>query len=139
MLNFIKRLYKGRISRTNYMRGLIWITFIWIAITLIFVLIFYKIPILGKIVIGVWYAIFFLFLQFLTIRRLHDLGKKGKSYFYSYIDSVILGEIYFKKGQPNANEFGEAPPDDIRLIDALFNLKSENPSGSGPNSKKDNL
>ena len=139
MIKFIKNLYKGRISRANYNRGLIWTTFFWIVITLIFVPIFYKIPILGKIVIGSWYAIIFLYLQFLTIRRFHDLGKRGKSYFYSFIDSIFLGEIFYKKGQPDANEFGEKPPDNIRVIDALFNLKPRNPLRSDIKSKKENL
>ena len=133
----IKKLFRGRLSRKNYILGLLMVLITVLISVLIFIVITFIIVNLGRnigldlvfiadllyfislILIIVFSTIFVLSLH---IRRLHDMGKSGwwviLSLFLTFIFFIIL--LLFFGSEKQENKYGPVPSKDKKFIDAIF-------------------
>ncbi len=134
-MNYLVRIYSGRLNRKRYGLGLLLCAGFIIAVGAISAVAL--IPVLKKIhgggsIAAVVFVLILLpayvaHLFSLHARRLHDLGKSG---WYSllclvpYINLIVLIYLLLKNGQENTNRFGEVPSKETKLLDALLNKAS---------------
>ncbi len=131
-MNYLVRIYNGRLNRKRYGLGLLLCAAFIIVVGAISAVALIpalkKIPGGGSIaavtfVLVLWPA-YLAHLFSLHARRLHDLGKSG---WYSlmfplpFIGIVVLIYLLLKNGQETANKFGEIPSKETKLLDALLN------------------
>jgi uncharacterized membrane protein YhaH (DUF805 family) len=131
-MNYLVRIYNGRLNRKRYGLGLLLCAGCIIAVGAISAVVLVpalkKIPGGGSIAAVVFVLIllpaYVAHLFSLYARRLHDLGKSG---WYSllclvpYINLIVLIYLLLKKGPETANRFGEVPSKEMKLLDALLN------------------
>lgn len=123
-MEYIKNLFKGRLSLGNFWVGLILIMIACFPIGFIFsTLINSLLPddLLNLIAIPFCIAILILFYS-LVIRRLHDNDKSGWFGLGAYLPIFGLYVLYlilFVSGQENENKYGNSPNRKINLKDIL--------------------
>lgn len=135
-MNYINRLYCGRISRLNFFLGTLFFQFISIILT--GVLLFIPAILIGLIhpiktdpavSTGIFFIVYFLIsalcISTIIIRRFHDFGLTG---YYSLICLIypiipfVFLFLYFKKGTDVQNKYG-SPVISERLMEAVFKLR----------------
>lgn len=125
-MNYIKKLYSGRIGRKNYGLGLLLFIGSLILLIAIFASMFSSdsSSSFGVFLIIVLYAVFILHLFSLHVRRFHDLGNSGWRvllFFIPLVNLIILISLLATKGKDEVNEYGEVPQKSIKFLDAIFN------------------
>ena len=129
-MNYIKRLYSGRIGRKNYGLGLLFFIGSLILLIAIFASMFSSdsSSSFGVFLIIVLYAVFILHLFSLHVRRFHDLGNSGWRvllFFIPLVNLIILISLLATKGKDEVNEYGEVPQKSIKFFDAIFNKNQQ--------------
>ncbi len=131
-MNYLVRIYSGRLNRKHYGLGLLLCAGCIIAVGAISAVVLIpalkKIPGGGSIAAVVFVLVllpaYLAHLFSLHARRLHDLGKSG---WYSLmcpiplIGLIVLIYLLLKKGPETANQFGGVPSKETKLLDALLN------------------
>ena len=124
-MNYIKKLYSGRIGRKNYGLGLLFLIGSFILLIAIFASMFSSdSSSFGVFLIIVLYAIYIVFLFSLHVRRFHDLGDSGWRvllFLIPLVNLIILISLLATKGKDEVNKYGEAPSKSIKFFDAIFN------------------
>ena len=122
-MNYIKKLYSGRISRGNYALGLLffWVLFILFVAVLSGVLAFDDSTLI-VIVVLIVYAIFIVYIFSLHVRRLHDVGYSGWWSIPPLTPYVMIALLFMKSR--GANKYGDPLAKDIKFFDAIFNRNS---------------
>lgn len=126
-MNYIKRIFSGRINRKNYFFGLIFFFIILMAISIAG-------PLMGlsteanDTIYCLLFLIFLFFVFSLHIRRLHDLGESGWFIFIFMVplfNLILLLQLLFAKGNSAINKYGAPLPDGINFFDVIFNKNYE--------------
>ena len=136
-MNYIKRIYSGRIGRKNYILG-------WLFFSLLFLV--SAAALLGAISLlyaparGSSALILFSFLELavlfamwvvlaihnfsLHVRRFHDIGADGLwslFIFIPFIGQLVFIVLFLYKGNGSTNKYGKVPPKDRKFLDSIFN------------------
>jgi len=119
-MEYFKSLFRGRISRRNYIRGCLFLFMFMLTLGLFCYFIFPEKSLVVYIITWVCGIIVVILWESLYVRRSHDLGKNGWYYVIEFMERM---DLELRKGQVEANQFGEKPSGDLNFIDALFNLK----------------
>lgn len=124
-MNYIKKLYSGRISRKNYGFGLLFLVGSFILLIAIFAsMLSSDSSSFGVFIIIILYAVYIVFLLSLHVRRFHDLGDSGWRvllFLIPLVNLIILISLLATKGKDEANKYGEVPSKSIKFFDAIFN------------------
>lgn len=128
-MNYIKKLYSGRISRKNYGLGLLFfigsfISFILLITIVPSMLLLYDNYYFWGFVMIVLYAVFVIHIFSLHVRRFHDLGGNGWRVFLFLIPLVNLMTLIYllaAEGGRETNQYGEVSSKSIKFFDAIFN------------------
>lgn len=127
-INWFPRLFIGRICRSHYIFGLL---FLFLVFVFTFTILFFIIPFLGSIGEYLFYAFAGVLGSFVTImipslilRRLHDIGSSGVWLFLFMIP--ILGMLMslilvFLPGNTGDNKYGSVSSNNRRLVSTIFN------------------
>jgi len=127
-MNYVKRLYNGRISRKNYGLGLLFFICSFILLIVVAVLMFSSVNSLYYIFAAILYVAFIVHIFSLHARRFHDRGDSGwyvLLLFIPLVNLVMLILLLTTKGKDDTNKFGEAPSKSLKFFDAILN---RNPS-----------
>jgi uncharacterized membrane protein YhaH (DUF805 family) len=117
----LKRLFQGRLNRRNLLVAEV-------ALYAIFVVVetYRERPMSLQNVAGIAFLAYAMLTVFvaasLTIRRLHDIGRSGWLFWFTYLPVVnIVLAIYtlVKKGEPGPNKYGPPPKPRISLQDIV--------------------
>lgn len=122
-MNYIKKLYNGRISRKNYGLGLLFflVTLI-LSVALLFLVSVSKsifLIIVMITVVVVVYIVCIVHIFSLHIRRLHDVGYNGW-WCIPPLTPYVMIALLFMRSREN-NKYGDIPPKDIKFFYAIFN------------------
>lgn len=124
-MNYIKKLFSGRISRKNYGLGLLFFIGSLILLIAILASMFSSDnSSFGVFIIVVLYVAFIVHIFSLHARRFHDLGDSGWRVFLFLIplvNLIILISLLATKGKAEANQYGEVPSKSTKFFDAIFN------------------
>jgi len=131
IFRYIWSLYCGRIERKSYIFGLFLLVFVYAIIllgALIISAIFEILPQKLTSIVMIYFTVITLptiFLVFsLHVRRLHDQDISGWAVllgFIPMINLIILYLLFFKKGTPGPNKYGDVISS--QFIDAMLNIK----------------
>ena len=127
-MQYIKRIYRGRINRRYYALGLLFVIFLTILVSSL-------VGVIGSIIPGRYPTISMIIFLFLVatiivhvfslhVRRLHDLGIGAKWLFLSIIPGIgliFLCYLLFAKGNKDINKYGEAVPENSKFFHTFFN------------------
>lgn len=126
-MNYIKKIYSGRINRKNYFLGLVFFF-----ILLILVAIAVSLMGFSKETNDTIFGLLTLFLVFyvlsLHVRRLHDFGESGWFIFIFMIplfNLILLLQLLFAKSNDGDNKYGEPLSKNTKILDAIFNKNYE--------------
>jgi len=139
MINYIKKLYNGRIGRLNFFLGMLFFEFS--SIILIGILFLIPAILIGLIhplhaspeasvtVTGVYISVTLIVMLLcwstLIVRRFHDIGVSG---YYAFlclilpISGFIILFLYFKKGTNEINKYGDLVVSN-KFFKAIFPVK----------------
>lgn len=124
-MNYIKKLYSGRIGRKNYGLGLLFLISFFILLIAIFAsMLSSDNSFFGAFIIIILYVVYIVFLLSLHVRRFHDLGDSGWRvllFLIPLVNLIILISLLATKGKDETNKYGEAPSKSIKFFDAIFN------------------
>lgn len=124
-MNYIKKLYSGRISRKNYGLGLLFFIGSFILLIAILASMFSSDnSSFGVFVIVVLYVVFIVHILSLHARRFHDLGDSAWRvllFLIPLVNLIILISLLATKGKDGGNKYGEVPSKSIKFFDAIFN------------------
>ena len=133
----IKKLFRGRLSRKNYILGLLMVLITALILFFTGIIITFIIVNLGRnigldlvfitellrsisLILIIVFSTIFVFS--LYIRRLHDMGKSGwwviLSFLFTPIFFIIL--LLFFGSEKQENKYGSVPSKDKKFIDAIF-------------------
>ena len=119
-MNYIKKLYSGRIVRKNYGLGLLFLIGSFILLIAIFAsMLSSDSSSFGIFLIIVLYAVFIVHIFSLHVRRLHDVGYSGW-WCVPPLTPYVMIALLFMKSRP-ANKYGDIPAKGIKFFDAIFN------------------
>jgi len=130
-MDYIKKLFSGRINRRNFILGLISsITLFFVLIPLIFYpLLAYiygnNIPTVFGTLANLLIIAVLLFNISLFVRRWHDLGSSGWSVLFNLVPLVnifIILYVIFKGGKPEKNIYGDPPSERIKYPQDILAL-----------------
>jgi len=123
-MNYIKKLYSGRINRKNYGLGLLF----FILLLILFAAVFAGVLASDDstfilIVMSAIYAVFIVHIFSLHVRRLHDLGESGWKallFIIPLVNLITLIWLLSAKSKENDNEYGNPLPKDVKFFDVIF-------------------
>lgn len=128
-MNYIKKLYHGRINRKHYGLGLLFfISSFKLSIVFTFMFLSDNSFPYQTIAIIILYISFIIHLFSLHARRFHDLGKNAWKVFLLFIpvvNLIILISLLIKKGEIHINKYGEPPLKFINFFDSIFNRNQD--------------
>lgn len=124
-MNYVRKLFNGRIGRKNYGLGLLFFILIFV---FFFVILAYASlddnQLFFTVSVVVLYVVFIVHIISLHARRFHDLGDSAWRVFLFLIplvNLIMLISLLATKGKDEANKYGEVPPKSIKFFDAIFN------------------
>lgn len=123
-MNYIKKLYSGRINRKNYGLGLLF----FLAALILFAAILTSVLSSGEssfslIVMAVVYAVFIVHIFSLHVRRLHDMGKSGWKvllFVIPLVNLITLIWLLSSRGEEDSNKYGVALAKNAKFFDVIF-------------------
>lgn len=118
-MNYIKKLYSGRIGRKIYGLGLLFFLTIQILFAVLLVLVLASLSTFLIIVMVDVYIAVIVHVFSLHVRRLHDVGYSGW-WCVPPLTPYVMIALLFMKSRDN-NKYGNIPPKDIKFFDAIFN------------------
>lgn len=118
-MDYIKKLYSGRISRKNYGLGLLFFLATLILFAALLVGSLASESTFLIIVMVVVYIAFIVHIFSLHVRRLHDVGYSGW-WCIPPLTPYVMIALLFMKSRDN-NKYGDIPSKNIKFFDAIFN------------------
>jgi uncharacterized membrane protein YhaH (DUF805 family) len=131
-MNYIKKIYSGRIGRKNYILGILFsvlalflLLFLVSALSLLFasLLSLHIYTYLNLFFIAVGGIIFWIYYLSIHVRRLHDIGRNG---WWSLLYVLFPFHLWlmFCRGQENKNQYGDVPAKSAKLSDTISDKNS---------------
>ncbi len=131
-MNYIKKLYTGRINRKNYILGVyLFLPLLFSPFALIIMFLLSLLPLsnlslelLIMIVLYTFCIVYLVLVFSLHVRRFHDLGNSGwRALFFliPLVNIIILISLLASRGKDETNEYGEAPLKSIKSFSAILN------------------
>jgi len=122
-MNYIKKIYGGRINRKNYFLGLLFFFFcVFVVMIAVSSAIFSSET--SGFLIGLAVFIFWFYVLSLHVRRLHDFGQSGWMVFIfivPLVNLIFLIQLLSTKSNDGINKYGVSPSKDEKFLDAIFN------------------
>lgn len=112
-MEYIKKLYTGRIGRRNYFFG-IWLYILILEIPVVIMGSIYSrsdvfsVNIETNVIGIIWFALLILSISSLIVRRLHDIGGGGfRALLLILVWPLLYIFLIFKEGDKTANKYGQ--------------------------------
>lgn len=122
-MNYIKKLFSGRIGSLGYLLGNLFAYLFYLLFDYIGVYFSGNMILEWLSIVGLLFMIVFSFS--LAVRRLHDLDKSGLMsllLFIPFINLIITVYLIFKQGSNGNNQYGKPPRDYKYLVQDIFSL-----------------
>jgi len=122
-MNYIKKIYSGRINRKNYFLGLLFFFFC-LFIVMIATSLALSSSETSGFLIGLAVFIFWFYILSLHVRRLHDFGQSGWMVFIfivPLVNLIFLIQLLSTKSNDGINKYGVSPSMSENFLDVIFN------------------
>ena len=126
-MQYIERIYRGRINRKNYALGLL---FTMSSMALMFpltipmgLIVPQHYPYISAMIFALWFIAAIIHVFSLHVRRLHDLNASGNWLFFAIVPGagpIMIIYLLLAKGKEGNNKCGEAPAKKDKFFDVFF-------------------